>query len=106
MSLTTATQIGIMKKNENKIGDLIRQFSQDKRIKAGLLRKRVESGWSELMGPYIGNETESIKLDNGVLQLRITSASLRQELHYSSDQIRDRLNEFLGEDYIREVIVK
>jgi hypothetical protein len=95
-----------MKKNESKIGDLIRQFSQDKRIKSGLLRKRVESGWTELMGPYISNETESIRLDQGVLQLRITSASLRQELHFSRDQIRSKLNDYLGEEYIREVIVK
>jgi hypothetical protein len=95
-----------MKKNENKIGDLIRVFSQDKKIKSGLLRKKVESGWVELMGQYISNETETIRLDQGVLTLRITSASLRQELHFSRDQIMEKLNEYLGEPYIREVIVR
>ena len=95
-----------MKKNESTIGDLIRQFSQDKRIKSGLMRKQVEAAWTELMGQYISNETESIRLDQGVLHLKITSASLRQELHYSKDQIMTKLNEHLGESYIREVIVR
>ena len=78
-----------MKKNENTIGELIHIFSQKKKIKSGLLRKQVESAWEELMGQYISNETEAIKLDQGVLTLRITSASLRQELHYSRDQIME-----------------
>ena len=95
-----------MKKNENNIGDLIRQFSQEKRIKDGLTRKKVESAWAEIMGQFISNETESIRLDKGVLRLKITSASLRQELHYSRDQIRVKLNEHLGESYIMEVIVR
>ncbi len=95
-----------MKKNENKIGDLIRAFSEDKKIKSGLVRKKVESAWVELMGQYISNETETIRLDQGVLTLRITSASLRQELHYSREQIMEKLNEYLGESYIREVIVR
>ena len=95
-----------MKKNENSLGDLIRAFSENKKIKSGLVRKRVETAWSELMGQYISNETEAIRLDQGVLTLRITSASLRQELHYSRDQIIEKLNEHLGEPYIREVVVR
>jgi len=95
-----------MKKNENNIGDLLKQFSQEKRIKDGLTRKKVEAAWAEIMGPFISNETENIRLDKGVLRLKITSASLRQELHFSRDQIQEKLNEFLGETYVMEVIVR
>ncbi len=94
------------KKNDHSLGDLVRQFSMDRRIKPHLFEKKVESAWSEIMGKWIHKETTSIKLRDHKLTLSITSAALRQELHYSREQIKNRLNEFLGEDYIREVLVR
>ena len=94
------------KKNDHTLGDLVRKFSEDRRIKPHLYEKKVESAWSEIMGPWIKKETSAIKLRDKQLILSITSAALRQELHYSREQIKDRINEFLGEEYIREVIVR
>ena len=94
------------KKNDHSLGDLVRQFSQDRRIKPHLYEKKVETAWSEIMGTWIKKETTAIKVRDKKLILSITSAALRQELHYSRDQIKDRINEFLGEIYINEVIVR
>ncbi len=94
------------KKNDHSLGDLVRKFSEDRRIKPHLFEKKVETAWSEIMGPWIKKETSAIKLRDKQLILSITSAALRQELHYSREQIKDRINKFLGEDYIREVIVR
>jgi Dna[CI] antecedent DciA-like protein len=98
--------MNIFKKNDHSLGDLIRQFSQDRRIKPHLYEKKVEAAWAEIMGPWIKKETSAIKLHDNKLILSISSAALRQELHYSRDQIKNRINEFLGEDYISEVIVR
>ena len=95
-----------MPKSENSLGDLLNQFSEQKKIKTGLNQKKVESAWTEIMGTWISNETTEIKLRGKCLFLSIQSASLRQELHYSQGQILDRLNEFLGERVIEEVVVR
>jgi len=94
------------KKNDHSIGDLVRQFSEDRRMKPHLYEKKVEAAWSEIMGTWIKKETSAIKLRDQKLILSISSAALRQELHYSREQIKDRINEFLGESYINEVIVR
>ena len=94
------------KKNDHSIGDLVRQFSEDRRMKPHLYEKKVEAAWSEIMGTWIKKATSAIKLRDQKLILSISSAALRQELHYSREQIKDRINEFLGESYINEVIVR
>ena len=49
------------KKNDHSLGDLVRKFSEDRRIKPHLYEKKVESAWSEIMGPWIKKETSVIK---------------------------------------------
>jgi hypothetical protein len=94
------------KKNDHSLGDLVKQFSNDRRIKPHLYEKRIASAWVEIMGNWINKETTAIKVRDKNLVLSISSAALRQELHYSRVQIKDRINAFLKEDYIREVIVR
>ncbi len=94
------------KKNDHSLGDLVRQFSENRRIKPHLYQKKVEAAWAEIMGAWIKKETVAIKVRDKKLVLSISSAALRQELHYSREQIKDRINAFLKEDYIREVIVR
>ena len=106
MSLAGTVNWGLMKKNDHSLNELLQVFGQDKRFKRGLTQKKIESIWGEVMGQWIANETESIKFEGSVVVLRIHAPSLRQELHYSKDQIRDRLNEALGEEMILSVIVR
>ena len=96
----------IVPKNDKSLGDLLKVVSEEQRLKPDLIRKRVESAWSEIMGDWISRETDQMSIRSGVLYIRINSAALRQELHFSNEQIRDRLNEFLGETYIKEVVIR
>ena len=95
-----------MKRNDYKLGDLVKQFANSDKIKPGLYQRKVEQAWGEIMGPWIKKETAAINIKDGRLTLTIHSAALRQELHYSREQIRERMNEFLGEDYIQSVHVR
>lgn len=88
------------------LGDILRNMQQDPRYKAKLLQKKIENGWLEIMGKWISRETRSIRVADGRLTLKIASAPLREELTFMKDQIRDKINTLLGEDYITEVIVR
>ncbi len=96
----------MIKKNDNTLGELLKTFTEDKRYKSGLTQKKIETTWEELMGQWIAKETESIRFDGNTLILRIHSAALRQELHFSKDQVREKLNEKLGEDVVIAVVVR
>ena len=57
------------------------------------------------MGPVISGYTQRIKLDDQTLLLFIESASLKSELNIMKENIRTRVNERLGEEFVKEVKV-
>jgi hypothetical protein len=58
------------------------------------------------MGKTISTYTSNISVRKNVLYLTILSAPLKQELSYAKDKIKLRLNEELGEEFIREVVIR
>lgn len=66
----------------------------------------VVDAYKELMGKMIVSKTESIWYKKGTLQIRLTSAILRQELSMNKSKIAIMINEKLGLDVIKKVIVK
>ena len=91
--------------NNRPLKEWLQVFAQSPHLRDRLYQKRVEKLWAELMGPMIQSYTRRIKLDAQVLTLYVDSAPLKQELSIMKEQIIQRMNEKLGEDYIREVKV-
>lgn len=79
---------------------------QDRKIKPRLFQKKIEQGWKDIMGPWIARETRAIRVHGGHLTIEIESAALKQELHYSREKIQERVNELLGEEYIKDVTIR
>ena len=90
-------------KNDYSLSELVRQFVQSDRYKPKLYQRRIEKAWGEMMGKMTMRYTKSLKIRGKVLYVKIESASLRQELHYAQNQIKTKLNELLGEEYLEEV---
>ncbi len=91
--------------NNRPLKDWLYVFAQSPQLRAKLYQTRVEKMWLELMGPVISGYTSRIKLDDHVLLLFIDSSSLKSELTIMRENIRTRINERLGEEYIKEVRV-
>jgi len=76
------------------------------RLKGKLNQSRIRNQWERMMGPSIASYTRDIKLYRGKLFITIESAALRQELSYGKEKIKRNLNEELGEEAIREVVIR
>ncbi len=94
------------KQNERLLRDLLGQYARNPKVKPQLFRKKIEQFWPEMMGSWVASETRSIKVEHQKLILSIHSDALRHELHFSQQQILERVNDYLGEEYIKEVIVR
>ena len=94
------------KKNDLSIQDALKDMIQELRIGPQLSETRVKSLWEELMGKTISTYTSNIAVRKNVLYLTILSAPLKQELSYGKDKIRKLLNEELGEEFIKEVVIR
>ena len=89
-----------------KIGDAIKQFLNQSRIKGGIQALQIEEVWEKLMGKTVSRYTENIKVINRTLFITTNVAPLKQELLYQKEKIKLRVNEALGEKLIDDVVIQ
>ena len=95
-----------MKKNDGLLKDIMGSMIDEYKLRPKLNETHIREVWAEKMGTTINEYTTKIQLKNQVLHLTITASSLKQELTYSKEKIMDVLNESLGEEYIKSVVIK
>ncbi|HVY76460.1 MAG TPA: DUF721 domain-containing protein [Puia sp.] len=92
--------------SEYSLSDAIKQFLNKSRLKGEVLALQVKEIWEQIMGKTIARYTDEIEIHGHTLYIHTTVAPLKQELLYKKEQIRDRVNEALGEKLIKEVIIR
>jgi hypothetical protein len=89
-----------------KIGDAIKQYLQQSRIKGDIQGMQIEDVWGQVMGKTIARYTDSLKVINRTLFITTNVAPLKQELIYQKEKIKLRVNEALGEKVIDEIVIQ
>lgn len=92
--------------SEISIGDAIKQFLRKSRLKTGIQALQITDVWEQLMGKTIAKYTEKIQIINQTLFIETHVGPLKQELVYQKEKIIQRVNEALGENVIKEVVIK
>lgn len=89
-----------------KIGDAIKQFLNQSRIKGDIQAMQINELWEQIMGKTITRYTDTIKVINRTLFITTNVAPLKQELSFQKEKIKLRLNEALGEKIIDDVVIQ
>jgi Dna[CI] antecedent, DciA len=92
--------------SEYSLGDAMRQFLNQSRLKGSVLALQIGDIWEKIMGKTISRYTDKIEIHGQTLYIHTTVAPLKQELIYKKDKIIELVNEALGEKLIREVVIK
>ena len=92
--------------SEISMGDAIKLFLKKSRLKSGIQALQIEEIWGNIMGKTIARYTEKIQIINHTLIIKTHVGPLKQELMYQKDKIILRVNEALGENVIKEVVVQ
>lgn len=66
---------------------------------------QVEQVYKQLAGDLIVRLTQSIKFKKGTLRLRYAAAALRQEMTWRRESLRQHMNEKLGADVVKNIII-
>jgi len=88
------------------IGDALKQFIEKSKLKNGIRAVQIETVWEELMGKTIAKYTDKIEVINQTLFINTAVAPLKNELLYQKDKIIERINEAMGEAYIKNVVIR
>lgn len=96
----------MQRKNEQSIGEIIRQYLRVTQLEQHVMEGQIAQVWQEVLGDQITRETERIHLFEGTLTVVLRSPSLRNEIMMRRTWIRQALNEKLGSDIIKSVVVR
>lgn len=88
------------------ISDVLKGFIEANNLQKGMDAVNVRDAWKNLMGPGVNNYTSEIMLKNGTLYVQLTSAVLREELSYGRAKIVTMINEELGREVVRDVVLR
>lgn len=88
------------------IGDAIRLYIAQSRIKGSIQAFQIEDVWEKVMGKTIAKYTDNLKVINKTLFITTNVAPLKQELLYQKEKIKLRVNEALGEKVIDDIVIQ
>ena len=87
------------------LGDLIKEFYEQHRGSDYLDEVKIINSWPKVVGPFIASHTIDISIKDGRLFVRVDSDALRNELNYSKSLLVKNLNEFVGKEILREIVL-
>jgi Dna[CI] antecedent, DciA len=92
--------------SEYSLGDAMKQFLNQSRLKGSILALQIDEVWEKIMGKTIARYTDKIEIHGTTLYITTSVAPLKQELLYKKETIIQLVNEALQEKLIREVVIK
>ncbi|WP_250434259.1 DUF721 domain-containing protein [Hanstruepera flava] len=93
--------------NENlNMAEALKEFVETNRLEKGLDAVNVQDAWKNMMGNGVNNYTTAIQLKGDILYVQLSSSVLREELSYGKQKIINMLNESLGKELIKKLVLR
>ena len=87
------------------LGELIKEFYEQHRGSDYLDEVKLINSWTKVVGPFIASHTIDLSIKNKVLFIRVDSDALRSELEYSKSLLLRNLNEMVGKEILKEMVL-
>ncbi len=93
-------------REHSSLGDVLKDFIANGKLEKGLNKVSAEEAWHQVLGEAISKYTTRVHLDRETLYVQLSSSVLREELSYGKEKIITLLNETLGKDLIKKLILQ
>lgn len=94
------------KHEEQPIKDVIKEMWASYHLDNKINDTKVVACWEKLMGKGIAAHTKYLYVRKGTLFLHLDSAPLRNELFFAKEKLIKLLNNELGQEHIKEVVIR
>lgn len=84
--------------------DVVSQYLATYQLEQPHKEANLRVSWLRMMGKPISDRTKRLFVQDKTLYVELTSASLKQELSMSGSQVKDYLNQKVGEKLLEKVI--
>lgn len=88
------------------VSDAIQKMLNESHWKYRYQLTKLREDWELLMGKTVAKHTTDLMLREGVLYIYTNVAALKNELSYNKALLIAKLNQHLGEAFIKDIVVK
>lgn len=88
------------------IGKVLYEIVNSEALKTGITNTRIKDLWFELMGSHITNYTDKVLLKGNTIIVSLNNAALREELTYGKEKIRKMMNQELGSEVLKKIVLR
>jgi len=86
--------------------DLLRKQLAGSGLAERLREVEIWRLWPEVAGPAVALRAQPLRIINGTLTIVVSSAAWMQELRFLTAMMKEKLNDRLGAELIREIVLK
>ena len=94
------------KSDQQSIGAVIRKLLKNQKLEGRLKELDVLKLSEELLGKNLMKYINDLSVKNGTLIIKVKSAVVRNELSYQKSEIIKKINEQVGNEILKEIILK
>lgn len=92
--------------NVTHIQSILDEIQELSGINSFIKENRIESAWSEVVGPIVAQSSSVRSFEKGKLILNVSHPVWKTEILMKRKELINRLNENIGSAIIQELIVK
>ena len=88
------------------MGEALNEFIKANKLEKGMDKVNAKEAWKKLMGNGVDNYTNAVELRNDTLFVSLSSSVLREELSLGKSKIIAMLNEELGKELVKKLVLR
>ncbi len=81
------------------IDSMLKRFGIDNAI----AQNNAINMWNEIVGDKVAKNTEPDKVEHGIITVKVSSSTWRQELYFQKKEIILKINKTIGKNVIRDI---
>jgi len=85
------------------IGEALAGFFRNQGMEKRLREADIVRLWRDIAGEAISAKTEAQKVKDGILYVKVLDAAWRNELTYLRMDLRNKLNEKIGKNLLKDI---
>lgn len=84
----------------------LKQFLNESRIKGDMQAMQIQEAWESIMGKTVARYTDKIRLIDDKLIITTSVGPLRNELIFQKEKIIKRINEIMGGEVVKDLLIQ
>ncbi|MBN2681271.1 MAG: DUF721 domain-containing protein [Bacteroidales bacterium] len=94
------------RKDTTHINEVLQAYVKALGFEEKLKETSIINSWESLVGKMVANSTRKIEIYKGVMFVHLNSSIVRNELMMIRNELMKRMNENVGSEVIKEIVLK